>query len=568
MSVFSAFQPAAVVTNPAELFGHNQPGGLLDRMVNSLLLGENFLLLGERRSGKSSLLCCCAAQLRKSEDRLVPVIINYYKQWDLAGWADAYRFLLANMHAALNAGSLLTAEFCVSIGRIEVRFPQTQSWKEIYEHLKSLEDYHLNSLLDAYVMTVNNELKIGFVLLFDEYEYMFHKTFAERPEAFFPIRELSTLPQTAEAPKPLVYVAAGAHGAWEVYQATGSPVLNTITNELTVSPLEPADFARMWDWCVAHSSSQIGEHLHSLGLSAEAVYDLTGGWPFYGKTIGQRGSSGENSDEQFYRALDSHFRIIWNRLTAVERHQMQEAERGRILLKSASTDLIRRGLLVSDGDGNAAPRGRLWARYVREQSSTESYETTNAPAPKGSEVDVSDKEAYLRLVVNDMIDLIMEINETCKNLHQEYMFTPTNEDPLIFRKLSQPALEPEQLAAFSLALYQLIFERTWSTDANGRTHTLRSLPQDQRYNKPIIRHLAAVRHKYGHLTSHPLFNSNGQTTYAEVTAHYLGHQAAPRNTELITIQRGLLQDTLDYLREVATYMREQSGVSTETASDN
>ncbi|KYC41424.1 hypothetical protein WA1_22295 [Scytonema hofmannii PCC 7110] len=361
----SGFNPDREVIKPQQLFGHNQPGALLEQLCIQLEMGTNVLLLGERRSGKTSLLQCCLSKISSSKTSgLVPVYINFYESPYIKGFASAYRWLLAFIHAAVSTKEKDKIPNDLALNKVVLN--KNQPPEAYYQQLLQVEDYEIDYIFQDYLKKIS-EYRVGVALLIDEYEYLIRHTF--EGQGFVTLRKVSSWnPHYDYAFKPLCYVIAGAISWDRLCDIIGSPELNNTSSTLTVNPLNFESFKQMWTQCLLETSYDLKDNIDFSKFHLGKIYDLTGGWPYYGKVIGQYICTGMNNEEDFYEALLRHFKVIWYHLT--------EDEKSRLLLvdqifhkdtDGISQSLIKRGLLEVSPEGFLNARGRLWRRYIQQQ---------------------------------------------------------------------------------------------------------------------------------------------------------------------------------------------------------
>jgi len=569
MIMQSGFQPSCEVTDPRILFGHNQPGALLDQLVTQLRLGTNVQLLGERRAGKTSLLKCCIARLRDEVPQLIPVYLNYREHHLIKGYANAHRLLLAHMHATVVAQGRPDLPSELNMRGIILSsnpLPETH-----YDTLTSVADYQIDGLLEAYLRTLG-EYSVGIALLLDEYEHLMRHTFGGQEGAFSHLRSLSSEPPPRQGiPKPLTYIVAGALPWDRLCHMIGSPELNNIGAVFFIEPLDFEAFQEMWEQCLNDSSPTVRERVAGADLELAAIYELAGGWPFYGKIIGHLLSAGHHQENEFYEALLQHFGVIWSRLTPIERKQLTIAEQGLPQRMDPSIrTLIRRGLLEIDQQkGRLRPRGRLWSQYIREQLS----ETIPEATGRRSEV-LGAPEERLRLMVDEVAVLVAEINETSLNLHGHEIFLSSNQDARTYIDLRKPAFDADQFTHFALSLYNLVYERTTgpklvkvvASDGKSiveekRFRALERLPKRFRRKRTIVRVVDVMRHHFGkgHLTRLESFNVTGSgMSVGDVLERYLGSRAHPRDHQYLDLQFAVLKDMIAYLEELRDYLFEEA----------
>lgn len=543
MTSQSGFQPSCIVTSPEHLFGHNRHRALLDHLVTYLTTGTNTQILGEHRCGKTSVMKCSIARLNEMAPALVQVYLNYREHYHIVGRANAIRYMLANIHAAVSARNKLPAGETLRIRNLELTC--SPMFEDHYEALSSTQDYSIDELLRDYLLNMLPRYEVGVVLYIDEYEHMLLKTMEAQAGAFFLLRNISSEPSAVfRGLKPLTIVIAGSTPWDKLCSDIGSPELNNIGPVSYVQPLDPSSFEAMWNHCVNTSSRNVGEAINAASVRFEDVYDITGGWPFYGKVVGEQLSTGGVDENTIYESLYQHFNILWSRRTSQERRVLK-ARSQEMAQSSMIKDLTRRGLLeVRDGD-YIVPRGSLWARFVAEQS-----DETHSATPVQSQMFGQQKE-QLRVMVEEIGTLVYEINQTTQLSSKQEVFVTTNQSWRVQQDLKRLALSEEQFSHFALATYKLIFESTTAL-REERTRTLERLPKDFRRNRRIVRVIDSIRHNFGgHMTDLPTYNISGSSMpLEEVLSHYIGSPNHPRDEQFVTLQFAIISDLIDFLREL------------------
>lgn len=561
--LMNGFQPSCEVTQPDHLFGRNGPGELLDQSIMQLCLGTNIQIMGERRSGKTSLLKCAIKVLQLSYPTIIPVYLNYREHHTVRGYTNAHRLLLAYIGAAINQVTFFMKE------SDDVIFSQFTTNHSInYEKLIDIPDYRIDGFLSQLIHQVNQK-GFGIVLFLDEYEHLMRYTFEGREGAFFHLRDLSSMPPVGDAlPKPLTYAIAGGVSWDKLCEMIGSPELNNIGAVFYLDPLDFLSFTKMWDQCLVDSSLDIVKLVEKSNISLETIFDLAGGWPFYGKVIGAHLCSSQYNETFFYDSLFQHFSVIWAKLTHLEQEVLKQSEQAQILYDdSVVRYLHRRGLLATDTDGLFVPCGQLWAKFIRQQLMAESpnlNKQVGASSP-------SDNNSKLTIIVEDIQELITEINETSLNINHEEMFRCSNQDVQTYKDLRDSANNAAQFSHFALSLYNLFFERTTGSVYSEKTQdkksqeslqrSLERLPKDFRRKRTFIRVVDAVRHHFGkgHLTRLDSFNTSGNGMHIEdVLQKYLGSKAHPHAPQFLELQKGILEDAVQFLRQIKAYVEKQA----------
>jgi hypothetical protein len=542
MTSQSGFQPSCVVTDPRELFGHNRPRALLDSLLTHIGTGTNAQILGEHRSGKTSVIKCSMARLWQEKPALVQVYLNFREHYHITGRANAIRYMLANIHAAVAEQNVFPADSLVRVRHLDLSC--SPMFEDHYEALTSVQDYTVDGLLRDYLLNTLPRHEVGVVLYLDEYEHMLLKTMEAQVGAFFLLRNLSSEPAAVQrGPKPLTIIIAGATPWDKLCSDLGSPELNNIGPVSYVQPLGLQPFEEMWQHCLNLSSEDIAEVISTTGIRPKDVYAMTGGWPFYVKVVGEHLSTGGADERIIYESLYQHFNILWSRLTTPERKvlksQSQDAAQSLTI-----NDLIRRGLLDMHEDG-VRPRGRLWMRFVSEQVDDTSSATPSQPQLFGQQ------KEQLRILVEEIGTFVYEINQSTQLSARQEVFVTTNQSWRIHQDLKRLALSEQLFSQFAQAAYKLIFESTTAV-REERARTLERLPKDFRRSRRIVRVIDSIRHNFGaHMTDHPDWDrSKAAMPIEEVFSYYLGSTSHPRDDQFVRLQFAIVSDLIDFLREL------------------
>ncbi|WKZ41840.1 MAG: hypothetical protein QY328_07285 [Anaerolineales bacterium] len=537
--------PSIEVTNPANLFGHNKPNGLLEQIKTYLILGTNLQIIGERRSGKTSLLKCCAHNLSAKSKNLIPIYINYREYPLIKGVSNGYRLLLAHLYSHSQIRMLLRH----LIKNLNIDEKSSASIEYYYSMFANLPDQEITNYVNTFVNSVADS-GYGIILLIDEYEHLMRNTFEGKEGAFFLLRDLSSkAPSHKNKSKPLTYIIAGALTWDKLCEMTGSPELNNTGGIFYIEPLEYGDFKKMWEKCKSKTSTDIIEVINKSPVDTKEAFELSGGWPFFGKVIGEHLSVGIYNYDMIYDSLIQHFSVIWSRLSNTEKEILRDLAQNKTIdyedNYNSNRNLIRRGILENN-QKTISIRGRFWEKYVLENLNI----IRRNIYPNNKKYD----DENLRLLVDDIAVTITEINETSLNATKKEIFRCSNQDVQIYLDLATPANNENQFTHFALSLYNLIFERTTNTnEINGRVRPLERLPKDFRYKRTIVRVVDSIRHHFGkaHITRLDTFNqSGGGMPISEVLILYLESTAKPENNQYLLLQKKILQDIANYLNQL------------------
>ncbi|MHB8854057.1 MAG: P-loop NTPase family protein [Ignavibacteriaceae bacterium] len=196
---YSTFIPSQEVVNSKELFGRNKPDRELDSLLKSLLYKKcNPQVIGERRSGKSSLIKCAKSNLLKLEDayNILSVIINFKNYYMIKGVSKGYKLLAAHFlfemdmknkfkTKQISLGPKLIINYCDSI--------------ESYFHFLDSKSFRGEKIFEKLIEFIASN-NFSTILFIDEFESMFFSTFESSLGSVHPIRDLimSSLPNNSK----------------------------------------------------------------------------------------------------------------------------------------------------------------------------------------------------------------------------------------------------------------------------------------------------------------------------------------------------------------------------------
>lgn len=558
MEIHSGFQPSCEVGSPAELFGRNRLGGVLDQVSMLLRLGTNLQIIGERRAGKTSLLYSCATRLENDAPHLLSVYVNFRSHYFVRGYAPAYRYVLASIHSERTRVHPSSCLENYLLSGIEL--PGNEDLWVHYETLGRIEEHKIGSVLQEYLDELAS-LGIGVILFLDEYEHLFRQTFGGEAGAFFQLRNISSQPPAEKgSAKPLTYVIAGAEPWDQLSDTTGSPELNNIGGTFYIEPLDESAFREMWVHCLTTSSDTVRTRMRDSGFSPTEVFRLSGGWPFFGKAIGELLAVGAQSEAELLHALRQHYEIWWSHLKELDRKVLQAVVNDNPLRpEQRVVDLVRRGILTETTPETFEICGILWKRYLLEQLRNSSVDNVALPVG-GPKLHTDVDELVIQIE-----ETIYVINETALNSGGSEVFVCSNQDINIYRNLRNPTHDSQSFSHFALAVYNLIFERTKGPrESGGRVRSRRPdstakplmrLPEGYRRQRKLVQTVDILRHHFGkaHVTRLPSFNEGASgVTVGELLERYLGRRTHPDDSSFVLLQTAVLKDVLEFLHQVRT----------------
>jgi hypothetical protein len=530
-----SFKPNQIINDPKLLFGRNDPHQLLDQALSNIKRRTPFQLYGERRSGKTSVLSCLA-KILDADPQYIPLLIDLKKDSFIRGNANVFRYLIAKCVYELYKSVRISNIMFSSLHELDIA--SNSRWEDIYEKLQHLTDFRISGIFEEITKLTRDDFNRIFVLLIDEYEFLFTKSF-DSPSGFFVLRELSSLPDA-----PLVYVVAGAT-KWDMLcSETGSAELNNLGGSLLyVSPIDYEDFEKMWNYYT--------NELPDNGVLAECskVYELSGGIPFFAKLIGECQLSGLHNMIDIN--LSPHFLRIYNNLNKQEQKIVSMVMNGDNLGCVQVDDLIYRGILKFC-DENCDINGELFKKYI--------YARKYSPSKD------DDRQNRLLDSSRKIQSLIAAINDTSINKCGKNIFEVSNADFHCFEDISKLAVEREDINAFASAIYLTVFERTADrvnieSDSESRecVRNLVRLPKEYRRKNKFIQVIDSLRHHYGgHNTHLPTFNiRKNQMEKRDLLMILTDSKNEPLvPDEIYKLQNKLLSMFIEYLEKLNQSMRE------------
>ena len=522
----SKFSPSSIVTEPKLLFGRSK---LLDDVCEGILNGSSFFIWGERRSGKTSFLSCLNHKLSEFPGVLT-AIIDFKTLAFVTSTPDAYRWISAML---LNAALLKNEhnEFKV----FDLQIYQMVTEYNYYELLRNIGDSEcVAGLLERVIQSISSFMDVKrFVLLIDEYEHLFERTFGEA-NGFMYIRKLASDPKYKFS-----YVLSGSIHWRYMSSSIGSPELN---NSITryMQPLKWDDFKAFYKSELETIESDSKKA--TIVDRASEIHTLSGGIPFYAKVIASGLMDGIDQEEIFSvlsQYFDERYKNMLRNCGCMNLNEV------KLMIDNKAnqySEFLRLGIIRKDGD-IAEFNGGYWKSYI---------------AQRGIE-----SNAELHLLENDILKkrieverLIGWINLNQHNVSSEELFVTCVDDYKDYDLLSTLCLDERDFICFAGALFKIFYERTANSimdEQKNRTvqKNRESLPRKIRSHEFII-DVGSIRNNFGgHKTSSPHWNSlNRSLSKADLLLKYLGKKLEPAPHEYLIFQFRLLEAAIGYLHEV------------------
>lgn len=520
------FNPSSIVTDPEFLFGRKK---LLDDVCEGILSGSSFFVWGERRSGKTSFLNCLNRELSDSPG-VISILIDFKSLTFITRTADAYRWI---------SSMLLNAALCINES-IELRVFDLSIYKmdteyDYYELLKSVGDSEcVAGLLDRVIQAISNAMEVKrFVLLVDEYEHLFERTFGEA-NGFMYIRSL------ASDPKFLFSYALSGSIHWRYLSSSiGSPELNnSITKYL--QPLKWDDFRSFYEYELSTVEAEAKKAC--IMSQASDIYNQSGGIPFYAKVIASGLMDGVDQEETF-SVLSQYFDERYkNMLRNCGCKTLTEVKCMIDNKANQYNEFLRLGMLKKDGEQTEF-NGEFWKSYIAQREIEANAGVLHL------ECEILKKRCEIER-------LIGRINVNQSNVASEELFVRCVDDYKDYDMLSSLCLDESDFICFTGAMFKIFYERTANTIFDEQKNrpiqkNRESLPRAIRSHEFMI-DVGSIRHNFGgHKTSSPFWNNmNGSLNKADLLLKYLGKKLEPAPHEYLIFQSRLLEAAIGYLNQV------------------
>lgn len=520
------FNPSSIVNDPDLLFGRKK---LLEDVCEGILSGSSFFVWGERRSGKTSLLNCLNSNLSKHPSVLT-ALIDFKSLAFISNTADAFRWIAANILQAAFLKNELN-EYKI----FDLQIYQMSTEYDYYELLKSIGNSEcIAGLLERVTHAICNVLDVKrFVLLIDEYEHLFERTFGEA-NGFMYIRSLASDPKYLFS-----YVLSGSIHWRYMSSAIGSPELNnSITKYL--QPLKWDDFKAFYDYEL--STIDAGSKKEMVVDQASIIYSKSGGIPFYAKVIAS-GLIDETDHEEIFSVLSQYFDERYkNMLRNCGCKSLDEVKRMIDNKANQYNEFQRLGIIKKDGD-HAEFNGDYWKSYIDQRGIEANAGVLHL------EIEILKKRCEIER-------LIGRINVNQSNVASEELFVRCVDDYKDYDMLSSLCLDESDFICFTGAMFKIFYERTANTIFDEQKNrpiqkNRESLPRAIRSHEFMI-DVGSIRHNFGgHKTSSPFWNNmNGSLNKADLLLKYLGKKLEPAPHEYLIFQSRLLEAAIGYLNQV------------------
>ncbi|MCX7611168.1 MAG: hypothetical protein N2043_06240 [Ignavibacterium sp.] len=549
----SPFLPSSEVTNIKELFGRNKKGRELEEFITSVTVKKcNPQIIGERRSGKSSLIKCAKAFIDSNSEyeNYIVIILNFKSFQSVKGISNGYKLLTSKLLQELISKKIFDSfKIYQKLG-----IATNVTLENIYNELESLNKRGEFIFIKLIELTLSQGFNV--ILVIDEYESMFFSTFQGEIGSVHTIRDLVI--QSSNYETKFTCSITGAR-SWDYYASdVGSDDFNFIDDTIFIKKLYLEETTELFEYYYSFCSVELKNNLSDWEKNIEMIYKLSGGWPYILKIIGNEYStSGEINIDRIKERTKSHFNNILQRLTAEQKKTLISK-----INSEYSNQLLKLGLLEKI-DGRIEINGEIFESFVNENLKNEEF-TAGL-----TELTSINKRIEIQQLASDTTDLMTEINETllAKNKEPIFNFKLSINFPLYCKNLSQFCENLENFKSFISSLYIIVFEATQKSIIDDKSSNktkvvnLATLPDkfSRKYNNEpdIIHHIDVLRHKF--LGAHDTLNDNWKVRrFDPFTSqeHFLGHRNTPDESEYYKLQKGILYEFNNFLSELLDWCKQ------------
>lgn len=440
-----------VIIDKKQLFGR-------DTQVLELLScanrKENAGIIGPRRFGKTCLLKTLYTLLRNNNGSAYPFYFDSKAECIKHDTNKVYRRIVSKLVSQLYNDTILTGSE-LQLDRKTI-LQVSPEWIDIEEQLETLSSERQKEYLFNLSRYLNNIGKY-ILIMFDEIDHLLLEAL-EIPSHFMRIRDF------ASEEDCLKFWIAGTTSWGKICTGVGSGELNCGLQNVYVLPLDKEDFVLLW----SHECSLINDtkKREQILAIADAVYDKTGGVPFYAKSVGSFliKQEGVNCIPSYMVLRDHLESILCNRFLSIDEK--------KLLNHLSENDIVDDGYLPPDGLSVLITQGlvtqhegvyKLSIGYLKDYliASKPINTLPNTYDPAFESTNISAK-------VDEIFRLREEVNRTWKDKElwkkdrtdgqRIEPFTPSTEDYKNIGILKNICKDISDYNSFSGALYHIYYE--------------------------------------------------------------------------------------------------------------
>lgn len=529
----SPFRANYEIKDPQLLFGRKEELKNLCAYAEGLLQVE---IIGARRFGKTCLLKSFITLQKENVNRKTyPVYIDAYSD-SIKGTTNVYRYLTSQLITNLLTDGYIN-ERVIIIDNFNIT--PNKNWRKVYRQLGAVEDeIDQIGIFEEAVEIFSLLIGQTILLVFDEYEKLV--------DAFDNINGLMHIRKMTNDSNSLSFWIAGA-SPWKKFilscskDIRGSGVFNGVTYNVDVCPLNKDDFHDMWDYeCSLITNDTKRKHLKSL---CEKVFTSSGGVPCFAKEIGGF-TYIEDNYPQYYR-LTNHFVELEKNLTESEIKYLRmlsfSSQKYTDLEKPESIVALEQyGLICIDNNNMYYIASRFFAEYLRAKVYEEQLK-------KDTEISLLDA------IVDDIEETFYKINDKWSNLHNKFMFDPTNDTQRLYKDLRLKCDRREKIPTFINSIYLLYWEGAKENKAGEKIpHQFKS--SMFRKSMDRIRHILGKAHQQDKLEQ-----NYGQLDKATALKEIWGESVEPQTPhDWLYFQECMLKRFLQELNDIYESIGNQS----------
>ena len=517
------------ISNPKFLFGRSN---LLELLIDHAERLDQIELIGARRFGKTCILKCLCTLLKcEGEHNAYPIYLDL-KSHGIKGTCNVYKYISSVIISNLTVDGWLDDSI---ITYSSISITPSCKWREVYKQFNDISDVNtISDFFENIIEDYSELLEQTFLLLFDEYEYMANSAF-DRIDGFMLIREISN-----KENRPISFWLAGAT-PWKNFVESepntkigGSGEFNGITLQKFVRPIDRNSFHEMWEY---ECGSLIEDSLKTKILKLESdVFELTGGIPFYAKSIGV--NICVNSVLPDFTSIEGQLVEMEKIFSDNEKKILRDIVRNHKTysepLSISLRNLLNYGLIIKDNKNKCSIPFKLYSDYIKahiiEQQAVKTEMRT------------------IDSLVDSVENLIYTINENYIRNHPNHMFDPSNDTPLQYKYLRTQCVDRGRFSNFIDAIYILHWEGSKENGVSGA-----KLPHSYKYSM-FRRAIDRLRHTFGNAHQTDKLETIGnQLDKGSAIEVFTGSQSEPHvPSDWLNLQENILKQYIEELKKINT----------------
>lgn len=414
---------------------------------------ENAGIIGSRRFGKTCLLKSIEKYLKSSSSKAYPLYFDAKHEGIINNTNKVYSRITALLASNMcKEGLLEEREYRFGRNFVVYLSSDKNDIEEQFERYSS--ERQRGALLTMSKVLAKKGLYL--LLLIDEIEFLFLNSLS-KPADFYKIRTWAT---TGE-PMSMKFWIAGIASWNDITTGVGSSELSGGLEKISLKPLLFKDFNILWE-----NECKLIDNIEKrkcIMNRVKEVFDVSGGVPFYAKTIGKELLKTDYPYElpsSSYTVLRDHFAKIMDNqfLKESERNYLMKLAKGPIVFNEVVPDEIEslkeKGLVVEESGSFVIP-----IRFLREYILSSAVE---------AEEESNNVKEEIPIIVDEILRLRDNINKVwAKHCLGEMLrpdgkryppFVPSTEDYKEIDALRNVCNNEVLYGAFAGALHRLYYE--------------------------------------------------------------------------------------------------------------